>query len=183
MTTDTPKAPQPPTASEVYAAIAEDARVERENGPTRTLNREIREENEACLTFWINMHPEMSREWAERQAREFVVPYHHMPFKLGKEFASVMRAERVYGQYLRSLPPEHWESLIDALPHHIQTAIAKIVWWDFFSERPCTDGWPHLDRYLDRKAHRLTDEEIRLALQGMGYSEYMAQERLIGVDE
>jgi len=90
----------------------------------------------------------------------------------------VMREER-HSAALAKKRPEEWARDIRAIEdRNLREAVARIVWWDFFSHRPCTNPWPHLDRYLDGEYVKIDKEALKRGLAQAGYSPWHAHRRL-----
>lgn len=87
---------------------------------------------------------------------------------------------------LRRRTPDEWRSIIQALPSHVRTKIAKLVWWDYFGDRTVTDRWHHLDDYLYQKCcESCTLDQIHYHLTSIGFPETFAAYRIgkIGITE
>lgn len=54
---------------------------------------------------------------------------------------------------LKALNPEDWRKAIRRLPLEIRAEVARVVWWDWFSDRQHGERWPHLDEYLEPPFH------------------------------
>jgi len=39
--------------------------------------------------------------------------------------------------------------MIQSTPKHIRAHMARLIWWDWFSSRPVTERWDHLDDFLN----------------------------------
>ena len=95
-----------------------------------------------------------------------------------------IKRESRYQQRLRKRRPEEWVAIIEALPEHVRTKVAHIVWWDWFAKRPCWRRWPHLDHYLDELERYIENpglepsrNDLVLALRELGYSPFKAVQR------
>jgi hypothetical protein len=67
--------------------------------------------------------------------------------------------------------------MIRALPRHLQNGVARLVWWDYFADRGCTQRWKQLDWALN--THDEPEiEEWQQALIGLGYPEAAAVRRV-----
>jgi len=92
---------------------------------------------------------------------------------------------------LRKRSPEEWRSLVLQVPSDIRAYVARLIWWDWFANRPVPDRWPHLDEFLnvpysqlmwERANPELVKEpdsnEIFHILLAMGYPESTAIQRI-----
>lgn len=74
--------------------------------------------------------------------------------------------------------PEEWAAAIESIECPLaRGAAAKIVWWDFFSCRFCSDRWNHLDKYLTFSMQELflPDEKVSNALASIGYDGFASK--------
>lgn len=77
--------------------------------------------------------------------------------------------------------PDEWLAAIETIECPLaRGAAAKIVWWDFFSARPCSERWNQLDQYLTFSMQELflPDEKVISALENVGY-EGLANRRVV----
>jgi hypothetical protein len=77
---------------------------------------------------------------------------------------------------LEQLSPEAWREKILALPKKIRASVARIIWWDFFSQRLVKNRWHHLDDLL--AGPDATGEEIRMGLETCGFNVKMSHTRV-----
>lgn len=84
---------------------------------------------------------------------------------------------------LRNLLPEEWVQRVEALPAKARPQIARMVWWDFFSERTVLERWPHFDHYLqfdeNEDVNPLSRTMIAKCLKAVGYPKYRIKLRLL----
>lgn len=84
---------------------------------------------------------------------------------------------------LRDLSPEEWVMRIDSLPAKAKPQIARMVWWDFWSERTVSERWPHFDKYLEfdeeENVNPLSTSMIARCLKAVGYPKYRIKLRLL----
>lgn len=84
---------------------------------------------------------------------------------------------------LNDRSPQTWARKVEAIQGKARQRVACIVWWDFFSDRPVKERMPHLDRFMAcRLLGRATDEEVVAGLCKVGYSPWMAENRMNGDD-
>ena len=92
---------------------------------------------------------------------------------------------------MRNRTQDEWRELIMQLPENLQTSVARIIWWDWYSHRTVANRWENLDDLINVPAVQLlweranpdkvadTDEnEIFQALILLGYPLNMASDRL-----
>jgi hypothetical protein len=77
---------------------------------------------------------------------------------------------------LEQLSPKDWRERIMILPEKIRSAVARIIWWDFFSQRTVKNRWNHLDDILS--GPDATGEEIREGLEICGFNRKMSHARV-----
>jgi len=103
--------------------------------------------------------------------------------KMPAEEAEILKRESEAKKAMQELQPEQWLARIEELPNPVKTRAAWIVWWDFFSYRDVPDRWPHLDHLINAKCEPVTDGDLALALNILGYTPYSATARVKGGDE
>jgi hypothetical protein len=80
---------------------------------------------------------------------------------------------------LKRVTPKQWFTRVNNVPKKMQTEVAHVVWWDWFSGRNVTQRWPHLDTFIKRpKWHQPTDAQIVEGLMLCGYSQAYATKRI-----
>jgi hypothetical protein len=92
---------------------------------------------------------------------------------------------------LRARSPQQWRLLINQVPKDIRAYVARLVWWDWFSHRPVTDAWTHLndlihipysmlmwERENPDKVKEPNPKEIKSVLQALGYPKALAENRI-----
>jgi len=62
----------------------------------------------------------------------------------------------------------------------IRRPVAKLIWWDFFSGRPCTNRAEGFDEYLVPDTTEYPLNKIMNGLIKVGYSREIAKARLSG---
>ena len=77
---------------------------------------------------------------------------------------------------LEQLSPETWREKLMALPQKIRSAVARIIWWDFFSQRLVKNRWHHIDDLLS--GPDATGKEIRKGLEICGFNVKMSRTRV-----
>ncbi len=76
--------------------------------------------------------------------------------------------------------PQQWRTRVAAVPKKMQTEVAHVIWWDWFSGRDVSERWPDLDIYIKRpKWHQPTDAQVIEGLMLCGYSQRYATKRII----
>ena len=61
-------------------------------------------------------------------------------------WSKVKTAEQKWAVVAKSRSPEEWKKAVDNIVDKIvRIQAACVVWWDFFSMRPASDPWNHLD--------------------------------------
>jgi hypothetical protein len=76
--------------------------------------------------------------------------------------------------------PEQWLAEIEKiLCPLVRGAVAKLVWWDFFSVRKTTEKWNQLDGFLKFNINELIldDSKIAEGLEIVGYGD-LAKKRV-----
>jgi len=109
-----------------------------------------------------------------------LLPYAH---QVSTSTKTCLQRERNLRKKLESRTPQTWLAKILRLPTEQQASVACIVWWDYFSSRPVTDRWDHLDRWIKNLPVPSAQEEVQNnlleeALCSLGYSPYHARQRL-----
>jgi hypothetical protein len=103
--------------------------------------------------------------------------------KLPIDCTEVFKRESEAKKALQERTPEEWLERIEELPNPLKTRAAWICWWDFFSYREVPNRWHHLDHLINAKCDPVTDGDLAVALNILGYSPYMATARVKGGDE
>ena len=88
-----------------------------------------------------------------------------------------MRDPWMNGFQLRVRLPEEWAEKVKTLVERLRAAAARIIWWDYFSNRMVSDRWDHLDEYLNAPGEPISPKELSEALQQCGYSKKKANSR------
>ena len=80
---------------------------------------------------------------------------------------------------LKRVSPKQWRNRVASVPKKMQTEVAHVIWWDWFSGRDVTERWPDLDTYIRQpKWNKPTDAEIVAGLMLCGYSQPYATKRI-----
>jgi len=79
---------------------------------------------------------------------------------------------------MKSKSPEDWFNAIQNVESSVRNAVAKIIWWDFFGDKVCTQRWNHLDSYINSPYEELDDNLIMEGLQVCGFTEKQAMWRV-----
>ena len=84
---------------------------------------------------------------------------------------------------LRKLTPDEWFERVKALPERAQGQIARMIWWDFWSEKLVANRWTQFDHWLQFDAREETDPVPRdilcECLKAVGYPDYRIKLRLM----
>lgn len=84
---------------------------------------------------------------------------------------------------LRKLTPDQWLEKVKALPEKAQGQIARMIWWDFWSERLVANRWAEFDHWLQFDSKEETDpvpkDMIAKCLKEVGYPDYRIKLRLM----
>jgi hypothetical protein len=81
---------------------------------------------------------------------------------------------------LEARTEQEWIKEIEKIHKSIRCPIAKIVWWDFFSYRPCTSRAEGFDIYLQVDLEQYPPNKLAIHLEKVGYSREMAIARVSG---
>lgn len=84
---------------------------------------------------------------------------------------------------LRKLTQDQWLEKVKALPEKAQGQIARMIWWDFWSERLVANRWTEFDHWLQFDSREETDPVpkgmIAKCLKEVGYPDYRIKLRLM----
>jgi hypothetical protein len=84
---------------------------------------------------------------------------------------------------LKLVTPEDWLQRVLSLPERLQGPIARMIWWDFWSDKLVAERWKEFDRWLsfDKEEEESPVETSVLAecLKTVGYPQYRIRMRLI----
>lgn len=97
-----------------------------------------------------------------------------------KAWNAVKAAEKAWIAAAKKRTPEEWRKAIDGIADKlVRIQAACIVWCDFFSSRPASDPWPHLDdlRWAWKADHNADGKKVSNALMQVGYPERIADRR------
>lgn len=93
------------------------------------------------------------------------------------------RREIAQWRALGELTPEQWVERVAGLPAPARPQIARMIWWDWWSERKVGERWPHFDKYLEfdavEDANPLSTRMIAKCLKAVGYPPYRVKLRLL----
>lgn len=77
---------------------------------------------------------------------------------------------------LKARSPEYWAEVVALVPAKARNAVARVVWYDYFSQQEVPERWPHLDWYLDTFDEPPMQEFVN-GLLAVGYPFDVAQRR------
>lgn len=77
-----------------------------------------------------------------------------------------------------SVPPAEWRQRLMRVAAPARYAAARIIWWEFFSERLIPVRWGHIDMLL-RRRDEVPDEVLVEALIAVGAPREWAQKRVV----
>jgi hypothetical protein len=84
---------------------------------------------------------------------------------------------------LRKVTPQDWLDRVNALPERARGQIARMIWWDFWSEKLVANRWTEFDHWLQFDSREETDpvprEMIVECLKAVGYPDYRIKLRLM----
>ena len=84
---------------------------------------------------------------------------------------------------LQKVQADEWMERIKSPPERAQGQIARMVWWDFWSDRTVSERWPHFDHWLQFDEREETDpvpkSTIIKCLKAVGYPNYRIKLRLM----
>ena len=103
--------------------------------------------------------------------------------KLRTERTDIERDEINQWLSLRNLTEQEWMNRILELPSKVQASIARIVWWDFWSNRLVSERWTLFDDFLKFDEREETDpipsSVLADHLKEIGYPQYRISLRLM----
>lgn len=84
---------------------------------------------------------------------------------------------------LQKLSAAEWMDRIKGLPERAQGQIARMVWWDFWSNKTVSERWPEFDHWLQFDEREEADPVpltmIAKCLKAVGYPQYRIKLRLM----
>ena len=84
---------------------------------------------------------------------------------------------------LQKLQPTQWMERIKSLPERAQGQIARMVWWDFWSNRVVSERWSEFDHWLQfderEEADPVPKTTLIKCLKAVGYPKYRIDLRLM----
>lgn len=84
---------------------------------------------------------------------------------------------------LKAVTPQEWLERVLSLPERCQGTIARMIWWDFWSERLVGERWKEFDHWLpfDKSEEENPVETPTLVkcLKLVGYPQYRISMRLM----
>ena len=84
---------------------------------------------------------------------------------------------------LQKIQPSEWMERIKSLPERAQGQIARMVWWDFWSDRTVAERWSEFDHWLQFDEREEIDPvpktTIIKCLKAVGYPKYRIDLRLM----
>ena len=78
--------------------------------------------------------------------------------------------------WAKSISPEEWRLRLLPLEEPLRGAVAAVVWWDVFGNRPWPERWTHIDD-LVTNAGAVPLEDLREGLESVGYPPRQAAKR------
>ena len=103
--------------------------------------------------------------------------------KLRTERTEIEREEINQWLAMRELSEQQWLERVETLPEEHQGTTARMIWWDFWSNRTVAERWTLFDKFLtfDIKEEEspLPVEVLADCLRKVGYPEYRVKLRLI----
>jgi acyl dehydratase len=79
---------------------------------------------------------------------------------------------------LKKISPEEWATRLETLPTPQRWAAARIVWWDYFADRPLARRWNHLDEMLASR-EEVSDRVLIDGLVAIGWTHAQAVSRVV----
>jgi hypothetical protein len=79
---------------------------------------------------------------------------------------------------LEKLTPAEWVGRLNRVPSRARAAVARVIWWDFFSQRTVAERWSHLDEMI--QGPDVPGTAIRYGLKICGFTDKMANSRVSG---
>ena len=84
---------------------------------------------------------------------------------------------------LRKIKPQEWVDKVNSLPEVARGQIARMIWWDFWSDKLVANRWTEFDHWLQFDSREETDpvplNMIAECLKAVGYPEYRIKLRLM----
>lgn len=78
--------------------------------------------------------------------------------------------------WAKRITPDEWRVRLLLLDEPLRGAVAAVVWWDVFGNRPWGQRWTHIDD-LVRNSGDVELDELRRGLEKVGYPPHQAAKR------
>lgn len=78
--------------------------------------------------------------------------------------------------WAKNITPDEWRQRLLLLKEPLRGAVAAIVWWDVFGNRPWVERWPHIDDLVTNSGNVELDA-LRRGLEHVGYPPRQADKR------
>lgn len=103
--------------------------------------------------------------------------------KLKSELTPKQREEIAQWASMKHITPEDWLQRVKSLPLRCQPAIARMIWWDFWSDRVVAERWNHFDEWLkwdqESEDNPIPARTLAICLKKVGYPSYRVKMRLM----
>lgn len=103
--------------------------------------------------------------------------------KLKSERTINEKAEIAQWVALRLVTPEDWLQRVLSLPERLQGTTARMIWWDFWSDKVVAERWDAFDRWLTfdhlEENDPIPTETLAECLKAVGYPPYRIRMRLM----
>jgi hypothetical protein len=77
---------------------------------------------------------------------------------------------------LEDITPTEWVARVKSLPEQAQGPTARVIWWNFWSNRTVAERWDEFDAWLKFDPREETDPVpinlLKECLRAVGYPEY-----------
>jgi hypothetical protein len=103
--------------------------------------------------------------------------------KLKSERTGNEKSEIAQWVALRLVTPEDWLQRVLSLPERLQGPSARMIWWDFWSDKVVAERWRQFDRWLtfdhSEENNPVPTTELAECLKLVGYPPYRIRMRLM----
>lgn len=152
------------------------ARALRDQRQVRGLNADTIEQNKRIALH--NKHIEGMNKVLKGKDKIKPTPPIPMPYRVSKENAAILGRERQANDVLRRRSPVDWEYQPCRFEGGLKDAVARIIWWDWFSQRPFGKRWDELDEHLNERVRPMDKDDLAEALMRCGYTPVQAWKRV-----